>query len=76
MRGRGAAWPSSESNLQVAKEEVSRGWEADSGNAEVVECLLTACQKEEAQRHKTEMTDNGDKVRHFWQELKDMVDTN
>jgi hypothetical protein len=46
-----------------------------SSNAEVVECLLTAWNEEEAKRHTREMTDNGDKVRYFWQELKNMMDT-
>jgi hypothetical protein len=46
-----------------------------SNNAEVVECLLNAWKKEDAKRHSVEMTDNGDKVRYSWQELKNMMHT-
>jgi hypothetical protein len=46
-----------------------------SSNAEVVECLLRAWNEEDLNRHTVEMTDNGDKVRYFWQELKNMMDT-
>lgn len=46
-----------------------------SSNEEVLECLSKAWKKEDERRHSVEMTDNGDKVRYFWQELKNMVDT-
>jgi hypothetical protein len=46
-----------------------------SSNAEVVECILKAWNEEETKRHTMERTDNGDKVRYFWQELKNMMDT-
>jgi hypothetical protein len=42
-------------------------------NAKAVQCLLNAWKKEEARCDTVEMTDNGDKVRYFWQELKNMV---
>jgi hypothetical protein len=37
--------------------------------------LLNAWKKEDARRHSVEMTDNGDKVRYSWQELKNMMHT-
>jgi hypothetical protein len=44
-------------------------------NAEVVECLVKAWRQEADRDHVKEMMDNGDKVRYFWQELKNMMDT-
>jgi hypothetical protein len=44
-------------------------------NAEVVECLVNAWRQEADGDHVKEMMDNGDKVRYFWQELKNMMDT-
>jgi hypothetical protein len=44
-------------------------------NAEVVECLVKAWRQEADGDHVKEMMDNGDKVRYFWQELKNMMNT-
>jgi hypothetical protein len=46
-----------------------------SSNVEVVECLVKAWRQEADGDHVKEMMDNGDKVRYFWQELKNMMDT-
>jgi hypothetical protein len=44
-------------------------------NAEVVECLVEAWRQEADGDHVKEMMENGGKVRYFWQELKNMINT-
>jgi len=51
------------------------GGKPNGSNADVVDCLLDAWNKDVAGEYKKEWTENGHKVRYLWQELKNMMNT-
>lgn len=61
-----------------AKSQNSRhlvGGKPNGSNADVVDCLMDAWNKDVSGEHKKKWTGNGHRVRYLWQELKNIINT-